>query len=135
MAALPERLLITYRFEILFNFIDECLSNVTHYAVTFCDISDGHLRVSVISVLLERYSYVVAAVKFFADDARTKCVAVKTYHEVEHSRSVGGFDGPRIFCFSKYLFCKIEGTLISLLERKARVILEQIQDDGCLAGK
>ncbi len=69
-----------------------------------------------VGLVLKWHGYVVRAVELLTDNTRAKSIAVKTYHQIKHGRTVVGLDTKLIDGCTEKLLCDIEGAVVALLE-------------------
>ena len=81
------------------------------------------------ALVLEGHGQIIAAVQFFANNARAERVTVEADHQVQHGRAVVRLDGAVVFARAQDFFGKVERTVVALFEGEARVIGKLVERD------
>lgn len=120
---------VHWRIQILFQFIDKQFSHLTEYGIFSNDISNLHRTVRVLFITSKRNRNKITAIQFLTDDSRAKCISIQPHHQIQHRGAVICPDHLRILICRQYLFRKVKGTVVPLLEREARIPFQLCKTD------
>ena len=84
----------------------------------------------VVFIIRKWYSNIICAIQLFTDNTRTKRISVQPHHQVQHGRSIIGFNHSGIFVGGQNLFCKIERAVVSLFEGKTWIWIQLFKTNG-----